>query len=158
QVFGQLSDLNLQLSTHAIDEQLAKVQKGELDLAAMVIDENSNLLNEVVRDRGLQIVNMPGAEALAHRLPFVRNGVIPAGNFDPVRNLPAEDKHVLQVDTLIIGNGCASWSVTQGMITALTTQFPDFVRVNRERPNRTGLVYAPAARAFIDNDGPDAVG
>lgn len=65
---------------------------------------------------------------------------------------------MIQVDTLAIGNGCASWSATQGLITVLSAQFPDFVRVNRERVNRTGLPFAPAARAYFDNDGPDVVG
>jgi hypothetical protein len=36
--------------------------------------------------------------------------------------------------------------------------FPDLVRVNRERPNLTGLQYAPAAQSYFDNQGPDPVG
>ena len=35
------------------------------------------------------------------------------------------------LDTLVIGNGCARESVTQGVITALRRTFPDFVSVNR---------------------------
>ncbi len=158
QILSQLTELNLQISTPSIDEQLDKLQSGELDLGAMVIDENATLLTEAVHDRGLQILDLAGAEVLAHRLPFARAGVIRAGSYDPVRQLPPTDKRVIQIDPLVVGNGCASWSATQGMITALTTQFPDFVRVNRERSNRTGLPFAPAAKAYIDNDGPDIVG
>jgi hypothetical protein len=65
---------------------------------------------------------------------------------------------VLQIDTLIVGNGCARRSATQAFITVLATVFPDFVRTNRETPNRTGLRPAPAARSYFDNDGPDLVG
>jgi hypothetical protein len=65
---------------------------------------------------------------------------------------------VIDVDTLLIGNGCARESVTQGMISAMTGVFPDFVRTNRERPNLTGLPYATASRSFIDEGGPDLVG
>jgi hypothetical protein len=36
--------------------------------------------------------------------------------------------------------------------------FPDFVRDNRDRPNLTGLRWAPAARSYLDNEGPDIVG
>ena len=36
--------------------------------------------------------------------------------------------------------------------------FPNFVAVNRERPNPTGLEYAPTARSYFDNQGPDVVG
>jgi hypothetical protein len=43
-------------------------------------------------------------------------------------------------------------------MTVLTTVFPDFVRNNRDRPNCTGLRWAPAARSYLDNDGPDIVG
>ena len=158
QILAPLAALNLEVSTQSMNDQLAKLQSGELDLGAMVIDENATQLIEAVNERGLQILDIAGAEVLAHRLPFARAGVIRAGNFDPIRQLPPEDKRVIQIDTLVVGNGCASWSATQGLITALSSQFPDFVRVNRERGNRTGLPFAPAARAYFDNDGPDIVG
>jgi hypothetical protein len=35
---------------------------------------------------------------------------------------------------------------------------PDFVRYNRQSPNRTGLRFAPAARSYFDSDGPDLLG
>ena len=41
---------------------------------------------------------------------------------------------------------------------ALVRVFPNFVAVNREGPNLTGLEYAPAARCYLDNQGPDVVG
>jgi len=72
--------------------------------------------------------------------------------------LPPTDKRVIDIDTLLIGNGCARESVTQGVIVAMTAVFPDFVRSNREQPNLTGLPYASASRAFIDQGGPDLVG
>jgi TRAP-type uncharacterized transport system substrate-binding protein len=158
QMLAQLRELNLEISTPSIDEQLDKLQNGELDLGAMIIDENAAILTTAVHDRGLQILDLADAEALARRLPFARAGVIHAGSYDPVRQLPPTDKHVIQIDTLVVGNGCASWSATQGLITALGIQFPDFVRINRERGNQTGLPYAAAARAYFDNNGPDIVG
>ncbi len=72
--------------------------------------------------------------------------------------LPGEAKDVLQVDTLIVGNRCARRSATQGFITVLATVFPDFVRYNRDTPNRTGLPLAPAARSYFEHEGPDIVG
>ena len=38
QVFAPFAELGLRLSTHSMDEQLAKLEAGELDLGAMVID------------------------------------------------------------------------------------------------------------------------
>jgi hypothetical protein len=158
QVLAPLAELDLVVSTQGIDEQLAMLEREELDLGAMVINEDAQLLVEAVRDRGLQILNLPNADALAHRLPFKRIGRIWAGQYDPVRVLPAEAKDVLQVDTLIVGNRCARRSVTQGFITVLATVFPDFVRYNRETPNRTGLPLAPAAYSYFEHGGPDLVG
>src|SRR5262245_24725429 len=158
QVLAPLAELDLILEPQGIDEQLVKLERGELDLGAMVINEDAQLLAEAVRERGLQILSLPNADALARRLPFKRVGRIVAGQYDPVRVLPGEAKDVLQVDTLIVGNRCARRSVTQGFMTVLATVFPDFVRYNRDTPNRTGLPLAPAARSYFEHEGPDLVG
>jgi TRAP-type uncharacterized transport system substrate-binding protein len=158
QVLAPLGELGMTLSTHALDEQLARLATGELDLGAMVIDEDARLLREAVRDRKLQILDLPAAEALARPLPFAQVGRIAAGQYDPVRSLPPGDRRVLRIDTLIVGNGCARRSTTQGLITVLAAVMPDFVRYNRESPNRSGLRFAPAARSYFDNDGPDLLG
>ena len=158
QVMAQLAELDIKLTTQPLNQQLAMLERGELDLGAMVIDADARLMIQAVRDRKLQIVDISGADALAHRLPSARAGIIKAGHYDPIRELPPMDKRVIQVDTLVIGNGCARGSVTQGVITALVRVFPDFVRVNRERANLTGLQYASAARSYFDHQGPDPVG
>lgn len=157
-MLAQLPGLDIKASTHPIAEQLAMVSRGELDLAAMVIDMDAQLLADAVRGGGLQIVDLPGAEVLAHRLPFARAGRIEAGHYDPIRELPAADKRVLQIDALVVGNRCARESVTQGVITTLTSVFPDFLRVNREQPNLTGLPLSSAARSYYNDGEPDPVG
>lgn len=158
QVMAQLAELNIKVTTQPIREQIAMLERGDLDLGAMVIAPEANLMLEAVRDRKLQIVDFSVADALAHRLPSARVGIIKAGYYDPVRQLPPTDKRIIDIDTLVIGNGCARESVTQGVITAFVRQFPNFVAVNRERPNLTGLEYASAARSYLDNQGPDQVG
>jgi TRAP-type uncharacterized transport system substrate-binding protein len=158
QVLAPLAALDLTLSTQRLDEQLVQLERGELDLGAMVIDEDAQRLVEAVRDRQLQLLNLPHADVLARRLPFARVGRIRAGQYDPVRLFPGEDKDVLQIDTLIIGNRCARWSVTQAFLTVLATVFPDFVRHNRDTPNRTGYPLAPAAHSYFTSEGSDIVG
>jgi hypothetical protein len=158
QVMAQLEGLDIAVSTQPIAEQLAMLERGELDLGAMVIDRDAQLLVDAVRKRNLQVVDFAGAEAVAHRLPSAKAGVLKAGRYDPVRHLPPQDKRVIEIDPLLIGNGCARESATQGVITAMAAVFPDFVRVNRERANLTGLPYATAARSYFDDDGPDPVG
>jgi len=158
QVMAQLAELDIKVTNHTLSEQLAMLERGDLDLGAMVIAPGAQLMLQAVRDRKLQIADIPAADALADRLPSARGGIIKAGYYDPVRALPPTDKRIIEIDTLVIGNGCARESVTQGVITALVRVFPNFVTVNRERPNLTGLEYAPAARTYFDNQGPDVVG
>jgi TRAP-type uncharacterized transport system substrate-binding protein len=158
QMITPFAELNFRISTQPIGEQLAMLQRGELDLGAMVIDEDAHLLEEAVRDRKLQILNMPGVESLARHFPFTRVGRIEAGHYDIVHRLPPTAKDVLRVDTLVVGNGCASRSVTQGLITAISAVYPSFVRQNHETPNLTKLPMASAARSYFDNDGPDLLG
>ncbi len=157
-MIAPFAELDLKISTPTTDEQLAQLERGELDLAAMVIDEDARQINDAVRQRKLQILNLPGAETLARRFPFTRVGHIEAGHYDLVHQLPPTAKDVLHVDTLIVGNGCASRSVTQGFITAIAGVYPNFVRHNRDTQNLTGLPMAPAARSYYDNDGPDLLG
>lgn len=158
QVMAQLAELDIKVTNQPLHEQLAMLERGELDLGAMVIAPDAQLMMQAVRDRKLQIVDIAAADALAHRLPSARGGIIKANYYDPIRQLPPTDKRVIQIDTLVIGNGCARESVTQGVITALARVFPDFVSVNRERANLTGLEYASAARSYFEQQGPDPVG
>jgi uncharacterized protein len=157
-LLAPLGGLDLRISSHPVDEQIQQLEHGELDLGAMVIDQDAEQLQEAVLFRHLQILSLPRAEAIAHTLPFLRLGRIEAGHYDPVRALPPTDKGVLQVDTLILGNGCASRSATQGLISLLTDLFPVFLKHNRETPNLTGLPYATVARRYYETGEPELVG
>jgi len=158
QVIAQLAGLDITVTTQPVTEQLAMLERGDLDLGAMVIEPDAAQLVRAVRDNKLQIVDIAGAEALAHGLPAARAGVITAGYYDPVRGLPPTSKRVIRVDTLLIGNGCAHASVTQGVITAFVRVFPELIRVNREQASPGGLDYASAAQSYYDDQGPDHVG
>ncbi len=157
-VLVPLEGLDLVVSTQPIDRQLDMLERGELDLGAMVIDDGATLVADAVKRRNLQILHLPEAGSLARRLPFTRVGRIEAGQIDYVRRLPAAAKEVLQVDALIVGNGCASNGATQGFMTAVADVFPTFVRHNKGQPNLTGLPMATVAKAFYDEDGPDFLG
>lgn len=150
--------LQLQISTQPIDEQIQRLERGELDLGAMVTDQDAEQLKQALGDRNLQILELPRAEAVASGLPFLHLGRIEAGHYDPVVGLPPRDKNVLQVDTLVLGNGCASRSATQGLITVLADLDPLFLKHNRDTPNLTGLPWAPVARAYYEGGAPDVLG
>ncbi len=69
--------------------------------------------------------------------------------------LPAQDKRVLRVETLVLGNRCASRSATIDMLNVLERRFPDFVRFNKDTPNATGLDLSPTAKGFFEHGGPE---
>ncbi len=157
-VLVELAGLDIIVSTQPIDAQLDMLERGELDLGALVISEDAKLLTDAVRRRNLDILAMPNTDSLARRLHFARPGTIEAGQLDYVRQLPRVDKTVLQVDTLIVGNGCASDGVTQGMMAAVTELLPTFVRHNKGEPNLTGLPMAGVAQNFFKDEGADLLG
>ena len=137
------------ISFHPFAEQIDLAEKGALDLAAFVMDEDAALIQTAVRDRGLQVVGFPHADVVARQFRFLRKGRVGAGEYDAVRMLPPVDKEVLRVDTLVVGNGCANRSQVMGLLAALGDVFPDLVRHNRETPNTTGLAIAPSAKAYV---------
>jgi TRAP-type uncharacterized transport system substrate-binding protein len=157
-LLAQLSELRLVVSTPTIDQQLDLLVRGELDLGAMVIDERAALVRDAVVRRKLQILDMPDAAALARRLPFAKAGTIEAGQIDYVHRLPPQDVNVLQMDTLIVGNGCAKNGATVGLLSAVSAVFPTFVQHNKGQPNLTGLPLSPVAANFLRDEGPDALG
>ena len=48
-VLSLLDGVDLRISTQTIDEQLGMAERGELDLAAMVLDDEATLLANAVR-------------------------------------------------------------------------------------------------------------
>lgn len=150
-----LASLGVILTHHPLDEQMRLLQEGALDLGVFVMDEDAPMVEEAVRDGGLAILSLPQAGVIARGLPRVRAGRIAAGQYDPIRMLPPTDRTVLQVDTLVIGNGCVRRSTTTGLLTLLAQKFPDLVRHNQATPNATGLALAPASRYFFESGGPD---
>jgi hypothetical protein len=157
-VLDLLAGLELIVSRQPVDQQLAMLQRGELDLGAMVIDDSAKLLADAVTRRNLDILQLPDVPSLARHLPFARVGLIEAGQMDYVRKLPGEDKNVLQVDALIVGNGCAPDGVTQGFLSAVAEVFPNFISHNKGQVNLTGLPMAPVAADFYRAEGPDLLG
>ncbi|APR75667.1 Immunogenic protein [Minicystis rosea] len=157
QIFANpdLAGLGVDLSYHANAEQLALAERGELDLAVFVMDEDATFIASAVRDRGLQVAGFAHADVIARRSPFLRHGRIGAGQYDAVRLLPKTDREVLRVDTLVVGNGCAKRSQIMGLMTSLADVFPDLVRHNHDTPNTTGLDFAPASKSYFDAGAPE---
>jgi hypothetical protein len=151
----ELKSLGMILSHHSLSEQLELASKGELDLAVVVMDEDAELVNKAMRETGLQLAGFAHADVIARRIPHLRTGRIGAGEYDAVRMLPPEDKRVLRVETLVLGNGCAGRSKTIDVLTLLSRQFPEFMRHNKDTPNATGLELSATSRDFFEHGGPE---
>ena len=149
--------LGIKISRHPALEALALAERGEIDLAALVMDEDSTLIEAAVRDRGLQIAGFSHVDVVARRFPFLSHGRIGAGEFDAVRMLPPVDKRVLRIETLVVGNGCARRSQVLGLMTLLSRTFPDFIRHNRETPNDSGFELADTAKTYFEHGGADTL-
>ncbi len=151
----ELASLGMTLSHRPLDEQLAMAARGDLDLAAIVIDEDAPFLVKAIRDQGLQIAGFAHSDVIARRLPHLRTGRIGAGQYEAVRLLPPVDKRVLRVDTLVVANRCAGRSETIDLLILLASHFPDFVRHNKDTPNTTGLELTASSRDFFAHEGPE---
>ncbi len=157
QVFGlpDLAALGVDLRHVATPDAVAMAKDGRLDAALVVVDEDAPWLGQTLRAGELQIVGLAHADVIARRIPHLRTGRIGAGQFDVVHMIPNEDKRVLRLETLVLGNGCAGRSATLDLMTVLSRRFPDFIRHNKETANTTGLPLASAARGFFDQEGPE---
>ncbi len=151
----QLQALGITLSNHASGEQLKLLRQGKLDLGVFVISEGSSFIEKAVCEDGMQIASFRQGESVAQRLPFLRTGMIREGLYDPVKNLPPSDKHVLKVDTLIVTNGKVRRSQVIGLLSVMNEMNPGFINYNRAVSNTTGLPGSSAAMDYFNNQGPD---
>jgi TRAP-type uncharacterized transport system substrate-binding protein len=97
-----LRELEAHLSNHELQQQAQLVGEGKLDLAAFVMQEDAEFLHD-----GLDVVSPQDLQGLIARYPWLSLGRIPAGRYDLVRAIPAVDKQVAQLATLLIANSCA---------------------------------------------------
>jgi TRAP-type uncharacterized transport system substrate-binding protein len=151
----ELHVLGVQLVNAPLTAQLDATKKGELDLTLLVIDEDAPLVTAAVRDMGLQIAGFSHIDVIARRLPHFRTGRIGAGQYEAVKVLPPQDKRVLRVETVVLGNKCASRSATIDVLNVLSRRFPDFIRHNKETANTTGLEPSATAKGFFERGGPE---
>jgi len=148
------ASLGLRLGNYDLAAQLDLLERGELDLGVFVMATDSTLMRRAVRERGIQIASFDHLGVIASRYPFATLGTIPAGLYDPVRVLPAEEHPVLLVDTLVVGNGCASRSATMGLLTLLSAEIPEFIAHNKSGTGAAHFAVSGTAQEFFDAGGP----
>jgi TRAP-type uncharacterized transport system substrate-binding protein len=152
-----LQSLDARLSHHAYDEQAELVARGRLDLAAVVMAADSELLRTIIRKHDLDLVAPRELEGLVTRHSWLALGRIPAGRFDVVRPTPPEDKAVAQVDTLVVASPCAGRAERIALLMLLAAEFPGFVRSNPPKSisSATALPLAAEARQYFVTGEPE---
>lgn len=147
--------LSVRVEHGPVADQIEEAARGELDLAALVIYEDAQLVERAVRRRGLQIASFASAGAVQHRLGSgVRAGVLSAGHYDAVRGVPSRERHVLQVETLLLASECASRSEINAVLSVLAHELPGFVELNRRAVPPHGLERSDVATEYFENHGP----
>jgi TRAP-type uncharacterized transport system substrate-binding protein len=140
-----LRGLDVHLSKYELAEQARLVAEGKLDLAAFVMQEDAEFLNTVIHQYSLDIVAPQDLQGLIARYPWLSLGQIPAGRYDLVRPLPAIDKQVVRLRTLLIASPCAQRADRIALLMLAAAELPNFVRDNP--PSSTAPASGVAARA-----------
>jgi TRAP-type uncharacterized transport system substrate-binding protein len=125
-----LRALDVHLSHHGLLEQAQLVAESKLDLAAFVMQEDAEFLRTVIRQHGLDIASPQDLQGLIARYPWLSLGRIPAGRYDLVRPIPAVDKQIARLGTLVIAGPCAQRADRIALLMLLGAELPGFVRGN----------------------------
>jgi TRAP-type uncharacterized transport system substrate-binding protein len=146
-----LRELDTHLSNHELQHQAQLVAEGKLDLAAFVMQEDAEFLHDVIRRYGLDVVSPQDLQGLIARYPWLSLGRIPAGRYDLVRSIPAVDKQVAQLATLLIANSCARRADRVALLMLVAAELPGFIRGNppSSMSSATTLRLAPSAQHFF---------
>ncbi len=154
---SDLKDLGLKASNHDSIAQAELVRDGALDLAAYVMNDNAPLIRTLINKDDLEIVSPADIEGLVARDKWLHLGRIPMGFYDISRPLPASDKLVAQVDTLIMTNACVHRAERLAFLMLLNEEFPSFVRSNPPPSSKSedAAPIADEARQFFANGEPE---
>src|SRR3954454_17064870 len=148
---ADLRALDVRLSSHDLREQADLVAQGKLDIAAYVIQEDAEFLRNAIRQFDLEIVSLRDLGGLIARYPWLTLGHIPAGRYDLVRLIPAEDKQIARLGTLVVANRCAQRADRIALLMLLGAELPGFTRGNPPKftGSETVLPLAPEAHQFF---------
>ncbi|HEX9170275.1 MAG TPA: TAXI family TRAP transporter solute-binding subunit [Roseiarcus sp.] len=153
---SDLSGLGLKPSNHDLETQAELVRDGQLDLAAFVMNENAEMVRTLANKYDLEIVAPADIEGLVARDKWLRLGRIPAGYYDIAKPIPATDKLVAQVDTLVMTNACVHRAERVAFLMLLSEEFPNFVRSNPppSAKSQDSAPLADEAREFFASGEP----
>jgi len=152
-----LKALELRAENFNYESQAELLASGELDFAAMVMNENADLVRTLVNKYSLDVVSPIDIEGLVARERWLRLGKIPVGFYDVTQPSPAADRVVAQVDTLVMANSCVHRAERIALLVLLSEEFPSFIRSNPPpaAKSQDEAPLAEEARAFFAAGGPE---
>ncbi|WP_374315330.1 TAXI family TRAP transporter solute-binding subunit [Aquabacterium sp.] len=84
-------------------EDAAKaLQAGRLDAMVLLTAPESPVVQQLLRAPGIALADLPQADALARRFPFLRTVTLPRGMVDLARDLPPNDIGLLAATTALL--------------------------------------------------------
>ena len=152
-----LRDLDISMSYHPLTEQAEFVAQGKLDIAAMVMQEDAELLRTLIRRHELDIVSPDDLPGLVARHSWLGLGRIPAGLYDLVRHVPPTDRQVARLNTLLVASPCAPRADRIALLMLAAAELPGFVRGNppTSTSSATALPLAREAHQFFLSGEPE---
>jgi hypothetical protein len=140
-----LLDLHISLSHHPLAEQAELVAQGKLDIAAMVMQEDAELLRTLIRRHELDVISPDDLPGLIARHSWLGIGRIPAGLYDLARHIPSTDRQVARLNTLLVASPCAPRADRIALLMLVAAELPGFVRGNPPSSTSSATVL-PLAR------------
>lgn len=110
ELMDRLLQANGLMSNEIITKQMAPeaaaqaLQDGQLDALVLVTAPESPVVQRLVQQLGIMLAELPQADALARRFPFLQTVTLPRGMVDLARDLPPEDIGLLAATTALLTN------------------------------------------------------
>ncbi|RRS03737.1 C4-dicarboxylate ABC transporter substrate-binding protein [Aquabacterium soli] len=108
ELMTRLLEANGMMSNEVIVSQLAPeaaaraLQAGQLDALVLVTAPESPVVQQLLQQPGVALAELPQADALARRFPFLQTVTLPRGMVHLARDLPPDDIHLLAATTALL--------------------------------------------------------
>jgi TRAP-type uncharacterized transport system substrate-binding protein len=86
---------DMKISFVPMNEEIARLKRGEFDVGLFILGADNALMADLAKDPGLVMVEIGQRDAIARKLPYLKEAVLPAGIYDLGRNIPSRDMGVL---------------------------------------------------------------
>lgn len=131
---------DLKISFLPMNEELARLKQGEFDVALFILGADNTLMADLAKDPNLVMVEIGQRDAIARKLPYLHEAVLPAGIYDLARNVPPRDMGVLALTISVAARPGLPPATTYAVLTAMREvhRGNDFLSAAGEFPHASG--------------------